>query len=106
MEVIERQICTAELAKRLDVEHPNRNTIRRVMEFVGQFGKDLFEFAPANRGARNNKTNLIIVDRETWVDYADRLSDPGDDSDGDAAATTGAGTAPQARTDGGDVTSS
>ena len=105
-DVIEREVATPELAKRLDVHDPNPNAVRRVMEFVGKFGKDLFEFAPASRGPRNNTTNLIVVDREAWVAYADRLSDPGNDSDGDAAATPGAGPAPQARTDGGDVTSS
>jgi hypothetical protein len=96
-DVIEREIASPGLAKRLDVERPNRNTIRRVMEFVGQFGN--FEFVPASRGPRNNTTNLVVVDREAWVDYADHLSDPGDDSDGDPAATAGANPAPQARTE-------
>jgi hypothetical protein len=105
-DVIECEIASPELAKRLDVERPNRNTIRRVMEFIGKFGKDLFEFAPASRGPRNNTTNLVVVDREAWVDYADRLSDPEDGSDGDVAATADAGAPPKARTDGGDVTSS
>lgn len=104
-DVIEREIASPELAKRLDVERPNRNTIRRVMEFIGQFGKDFFEFAPASSGPRNNRTNLVIVDREAWIEYADRLSEARNSSDDDTT-TAGVDIGGHARTDGGDVTSS
>jgi hypothetical protein len=67
------------------------------MEFIAKF-------ALASRGPRTNTVNLIVD--EAWVDYADGLSDIGDGPDGDAAATAGAGAVPQARTYGGDVTSS
>jgi hypothetical protein len=91
-DVIEREIASPALAKRLDVDGPNRNTIRRVMEFIGQFGTDLFEFGPASSDTRRNTTNL--------------LGDPGRDSDAGPTPTADGGTAPKVRTDGGDVTSS
>jgi len=103
-DVIEREIATPELAKRLDVERPNPNTVRRVMEFVGKFGKDLFEFYPASGDERRNSTNLVLVDREEWLEYCDRLNDTRDESD-DRVAGDASGRR-DARADGGDITPS
>ncbi|MFC6954761.1 hypothetical protein [Halorubellus litoreus] len=103
-DVIEREIATPELAKRLDVRQPNRNTVRRVMEFVGRFGKDLLEFAPASSTDRRNDRNLIVIDRDAWCEYTEQFSA---DSDVDAMTTTANSGADgqQGLTDGaGDVT--
>jgi len=101
-DVIEREIATPELAKRLDVRHPNRNTIRRVMEFIGRFGKDLFEFAPASSDDRRNSTNIVIIDRDAWRDYAETIEAA---SNGPAhMSATEASEGREVCTDGGDVT--
>ena len=102
-QVIEREIATPQLAKRLDVDDPNPNTVRRVMEFVAKFGKDLFEFYAASGDERRNSTNLVVVDREAWVDYADRLDDAAGGSGAVAADASGR---QEARTDGGEITRS
>ncbi|WP_227134627.1 hypothetical protein [Halorubellus salinus] len=102
-DVIEREIATPELAKRLDVRHPNRNTIRRVMEFIGRFGKDLLEFAPASSDDRRNDRNLVIIDRDSWRDYTQQFTDCGDGSMVTAGGG-GGGESQQVLTDGGDVT--
>lgn len=97
-DVIEREIETPELAKRLDVDSPSRMTIARAMEFVGRFGKHLFEYYPASSDERRNSTNVLVVDRDAWTEYAGRLSD----ADGDSPATTSDGADP-ARADGGEL---
>jgi hypothetical protein len=74
-DVIEREIRTPELAKCLDVANPNRNTIKRVMEFVGRFGDDVIKFVPASTTDRRNFKNLIITNRGAWTDYTDRIND-------------------------------
>jgi hypothetical protein len=100
---IEREIATPELAKRLDVRHPNRNTVRRVMEFIGRFGKDLLEFAPSSSDERRNERNLVIIDRYTWTEYTQQFQDTRDVTAG-AASTNEGGGGQQVLTDGGDVT--
>jgi len=103
-DVIERESATPELAKRLDVRHPNRNTVRRVMEFVGRFGKDFLEFAPSSCSERRNDRNLIIIDREAWREYTSQFSDDSDVESLTATASSGGG-GQQVLTDGGgDVT--
>ncbi|WP_323677547.1 hypothetical protein [Halorubellus sp. PRR65] len=103
-DVIEREIATPELAKRLDVRHPNRNTVRRVMEFIGRFGKDLLEFAPASSTDRRNDKNLVIIDREAWREYTNQFSD-GDDVTSVTATNSESEGSQQVLTDGGgDVT--
>ena len=103
-DVIEREVATPELAKRLDVRHPNRNTVRRVMEFVGRFGKDLLEFAPSSCSDRRNDTNLLIIDREAWREYTSQFSE-GDAVNAMTATSNGGGSGQQVLTDGGgDVT--
>jgi polyhydroxyalkanoate synthesis regulator phasin len=104
-DVIEREVATPELAKRLDVKDPNPNTVRRVMEFVGKFGKDLFEFYAASGDERRNSTNLVVVDREAWVAYTERLSDATVGSR-ESTASTDAPRRGDALTDGGDITPS
>ncbi|MFC6951951.1 hypothetical protein [Halorubellus litoreus] len=104
-DVIEREVATPELAKRLDVHDPNPNTVRRVMEFVGKFGKDLFEFYAASGDERRNSTNLVVVDREAWVSYTERLRDATGAAD-DGAATSDAPQRGDALADGGDITPS
>lgn len=68
-DVITREIATPELEKRLDVMDPNRNTLKRAMEFAGKFGKDLFEFYPAKSDQRRNSKNILVVNRDQWIEY-------------------------------------
>ena len=68
-DILEREIATAELAKRLDVEDPNANTIRRAMKFVGKFGKEMMEFDDSE------KTNRIVIDRDAWIEYTEEITD-------------------------------
>ncbi|MFC6954937.1 hypothetical protein [Halorubellus litoreus] len=103
-DVIEREVATPELAKRLDVRHPNRNTVRRVMEFIGRFGKDLLEFAPASGDERRNDRNLIIIDRDAWHEYTSQFSEA-DAVNGVTATASEGDSGQQVLTDdGGDVT--
>jgi len=102
-DVIERELRTPELAKRLDVRRPNRNTVCRVMEFIGRFGKDLLEFAPASGDERRNDRNLIIIDRDAWQDYTGQFSDT-NNVESMTATADAASDAQQVVTDGGDVT--
>ena len=74
-DILEREIATPELAKRLDVEDPNANTIRRAMTFVGKFGKDMMKFDDSE------KTNRIVIDRDAWVDYTQEITDVVADGD-------------------------
>lgn len=70
-DVIKREIATPELEKRLDVTDPNRNTLKRAMKFAGKFGKGLFEFYPANSDQRRNSKNILVVNRDEWIEYKD-----------------------------------
>lgn len=74
-DILEREIATPELSTRLDVENPNPNTVRRAMQFVGQFGKDLMEYDD------DDKTNKIVIDRNGWVEYTQEISDVVDSND-------------------------
>lgn len=103
-DVIERKIATPELAKRLDVRHPNRNTVRRVMEFIGRFGKDLLEFAPASSTDRRNDQNLVIIDRDAWGEYTSQFSDRDAVNGVTATASEGDGEQRVLTDGGGDVT--
>ncbi len=73
-DIIDREIATPELAQRLDVDDPNANTIRRAMNFVGKFGKDMMEFDT------DQKTNRIVIEREEWIDYTKEITDIVSDS--------------------------
>ena len=68
-DILEREIATPELCKRLDVEDPNANTVRRAMKFVGKFGKDMMEFDDSE------KTNRIVIDREAWKEYTKEVTE-------------------------------
>jgi hypothetical protein len=105
-DVIEREVATPELANRLDVRRPNRNTIRRLMEFVGRFGKELLEFAPARSDDRRYDRNLIIIDREAWREYTSQFSDDGDTVASMTATGSTKHDGQQVLADGGGVTSS
>lgn len=67
-DIIDREIYSPELAKRLDIESPNNNTIRRTMNFVGQFGGEIFEIED------EDKTNRIEFSRDDWLDYSDSVN--------------------------------
>lgn len=119
-DLIRREVATPELAKRLDVKNPNRNTVKRAMRFIGEFGGDVLEFKPASETGR--RANEIVIDREAWVNYEERINDAkgehatstvptGTGSEGDAAAEADAAfdqlaSAQKVETDGGDVTPS
>ena len=73
-----------ELVKRLNVRDPNPNTVRRVMEYIADFGDDLFVFDDSN------KTNRITFRRDEWVEYAEEIHEKrsegaadGEEVDGD-----------------------
>lgn len=73
-DVIERKVYSPELAQRLpQVENPSRETVKRVMEFIDDFGKEMFDMKWAKNTGRN--TNEIIIDRDKWLDYKDSLTD-------------------------------
>jgi hypothetical protein len=74
------------------------------MEFVGRFGKDLLEFAPASSTQRRNDRNLIIIDRDAWREYTQQFSDADEVNAMTATSSDGDG-GQQVLTDGrGDVT--
>lgn len=69
-DIIEREIFTPELAKRLDVEEPNANTIRRAMKHAAKFSKGIIEF-----DTESKKTNQLVIDRDEWVQYTQKFTD-------------------------------
>lgn len=87
-DIIEREIATPELAKRLDVRNPNQNTVRRAMDFLGKFGGDLIEFKT------DQKVNRLEADYDDWVEYEHGVMEQA--SSGDQS-----GTSAEVATDGG-----
>ncbi|MDG5821666.1 hypothetical protein [Natronococcus sp. A-GB7] len=68
-DILEREIATPKLSRRLDVKNPNTNTIRRVMKFVGEFGSEIMEFDDSA------KTNRLLIDRGAWVEYTQEVTE-------------------------------
>lgn len=68
-DILEREIATPKLSRRLDVKNPNTNTIRRVMKFVEEFGNDIMEFD------NSTKTNRLVIDRDAWVEYTQEVTE-------------------------------
>jgi signal peptidase I len=66
-QIIEREVSTTELAKRLDVEDPNPNTIRRAMKYLGDFGGDIIEFDTSEN------YNKVVADKDAWLEYANEV---------------------------------
>ncbi|WP_255171260.1 hypothetical protein [Natrononativus amylolyticus] len=66
--IIDREIYSPELAKHLDVDSPNNNTIRESMKWIGTFGADLLEFND------EPKQNRIVADRDDWLAYTRRVT--------------------------------
>lgn len=79
-QIIERDIKTPELAERLDVDDPNPNTVKRVMEYLGSFGGDVLAFD------NSEKRNRVLADKQLWVEYRDKVvegSQSADEIDGE-----------------------
>jgi len=96
-QVIERDVDSGELRQHMDCENPNNNTIRRVGQFLGKFGGDLFIWNS------EQKVNRLECDRDDWVDYSQTVMDARADERGvSAGAPSTAGEDPTAATDGGE----
>jgi archaellum component FlaC len=65
-DILEREVATPELAKRLDVENPNPNTVREVMKWMGEFGDGVLTF-----DTESGKQNQVVAEREDWVEYTE-----------------------------------
>jgi len=67
-EIIEDEVYSPELAKRLDVKNPNPNTVRRVIGFVEDFAGEVVKEID-----RDSSPTRIKLDREAWVSYTKRV---------------------------------
>lgn len=68
-DVIDSEIKTPELKRRLDVDDPHFQTVKRVMEFIEQFSDGLVEID------KDAHPKTLVIDEQAWSEYIDHVAD-------------------------------
>lgn len=69
-QIIVKKLDHSEMPGTWDVDDPNPNTVRRVIGFIEEMLGELLHRVDRDGGMTN-----ILIDRDAWVEYADRVKD-------------------------------